>query len=256
MGEGLLVMREQEQALTQVRPVRRDVLRLILWSVLAASVPGMAVSVQHIASVSAGQLEAVPESPRDAPPARGSDDRETGRGREEMKEREPQDLRLQGPAVDVPREVLDLLDQRKRHLDRREESLRAEIERLENLKSDLEDLLARYEASVQAFEEKQRQAQQAKEERDKKTRGQQAAEVQAKLDVVAKMYEGMPAEEAAARIEKMPAPMAVQVLRTVKSKTAGAILAQVRPDKAAKLTEQIVNATAPPASSVPSKATR
>ena len=66
----------------------------------------------------------------------------------------------------------------------------------------------------------------------------------------------VPAEEAAARIEKMPAPMAVQVLRTVKSKTAGAILAQVRPDKAAKLTEQIVNATAPPASSVPSKATR
>jgi flagellar motility protein MotE (MotC chaperone) len=64
----------------------------------------------------------------------------------------------------------------------------------------------------------------------------------------------MPAEEAAVRIEKMPASMAVQVLRTVKSKTAGAILAQVRPDKAAKLTEQIVNAAA--ASAVPSKATR
>lgn len=228
---------------------------MILSSLLTASVPWLAVSVQNIDSVSAGQSEAVPESPLDAPPAKGSDDREMGRGREEMKEREPQDLRLQGPAVDVPREVLDLLDQRKRHLDRREESLRAEIERLENLKGDLEDLLTRYEASVQAFEKKQRQAQQAKDERDKKTRGQQAAEMQAKLDVVAKMYEGMPAEEAAARIEKMPAPMAVQVLRTVKSKTAGAILAQVRPDKAAKLTEQIVNASAAPAASALSSQT-
>lgn len=180
-----------------------------------------------------------------------------GSGREETNEREPQALRVHGPAVDVPREVLNLLDQRKRHLDRREESLRTEMERLENLKSDLDDLLSRYEGAVKAFEEQQQRTQQAKEDRDRKTREGQAAAVQAKLDVVAKMYEGMPPEEAAARIEKMPAPMAVQVLRTVKSKTAGAILAQVRPDKAAKLTEQIVNAAAAPAApALSSKTTR
>jgi flagellar motility protein MotE (MotC chaperone) len=221
---------------------------------LAAGVPWFAVSVQNIGSVSAGQSETVPESAHEVPSTRDSDNRVRMSKRDGMKVVEPQDLRVQGPAVDVPREVLNLLDQRKRHLDRREDTLRAEMERLENVKSDLEDLLSRYEGAVKAFEEQQQRTHQAKEDRDRKRREGQAAAVQAKLDVVAKMYEGMPAEEAAVRIEKMPASMAVQVLRTVKSKTAGAILAQVRPDKAAKLTEQIVNAAA--ASAVPSKATR
>lgn len=236
---------------------RTRVVRLILWSVLAASGPCLAVTVQSIGADSAGLAETASESPDKSPPASASDDRMPVSGQVGTKESDLQDRRVQGPAVDVPREVLDLLDQRKRYLDRREQAMRAELKRLENLKADLEELLVRYEASVQAFETKQGQAQQTNQERENKTRDQQAAEAQAKLGVVAKMYEGMPAEEAAARIEKMPSPMAVQVLRTVKSKTAGAILAQVRPDKAAKLTEQIVNAPASqpiPAASI--KATR
>ncbi|MGH7232911.1 MAG: MotE family protein, partial [Nitrospiraceae bacterium] len=62
------------------------------------------------------------------------------------------------------------------------------------------------------------------------------------LGQVAKMYETMPPEEAALRIEKVPSDMALQVLRSLKGKTAGAILSQVKPDKAAKLTEQLMTA--------------
>ena len=50
----------------------------------------------------------------------------------------------------------------------------------------------------------------------------------------------MPPEEAAARLEKLPPAMALQVLRSLKGKTAGTILASVKPDKAAKLTEQFL----------------
>ncbi len=54
------------------------------------------------------------------------------------------------------------------------------------------------------------------------------------------MPNAMPPEEAAARLEKLPPAMALQVLRSLKGKTAGTILASVKPDKAAKLTEQFL----------------
>mgnify|MGYP003344054465 FL=1 len=54
------------------------------------------------------------------------------------------------------------------------------------------------------------------------------------------MYESMPSEEAAARLEKMPERKAIEVLRILKPKTAGAILSQVRAERAAKLTEQLL----------------
>ncbi len=147
-----------------------------------------------------------------------------------------------GPALDVPKEVLNLLDQRKRFLDQREDALRNEAERVADLKRDLESLLDRYEASVKAYEveqQKQREFQKAREEAAKKKKENDSSAQQATLEAVTKIYEAMPAEEAAARIEKMPAHMAIKVLRSVKSKTAGAILALVRTDKAAKLTEQL-----------------
>ncbi len=148
-----------------------------------------------------------------------------------------------GPAADVPKEVLALLDQRKTFLDRREVALRVEQARLDDLKRDIEELLDRYEKAVTGGREKQLAEQQAREQEAKKRAKAEAeaeaAERQAKLDAVTKIYETMPAEEAAARIEQMPPDMAVKVLRSVKSKTAGAILALVRPAKAAKLTEQL-----------------
>lgn len=157
-----------------------------------------------------------------------------------------------GPAADVPKEVLALLDQRKTFLDRREAALRVEQARLDDLKRDIEELLERYEKAVTGGRDKHLAEQQAKEEEAKRkakaAAEAEAAERKAKLDAVTKMYETMPAEEAAARIEHMPPDMAVTVLRSVKSKTAGSILALVRPAKAAKLTEQLAGSPPKPAS--------
>lgn len=157
----------------------------------------------------------------------------------------------QGPAIDTPREMIDMLDLRKKDLDRREQTVRLEEARLLALKSEVESLLAKSEAMQQRMEEarqqaqKQAAAQKAQQEQavaDRKASvakqsQEQKAQSQAQL---AKMYESMPAEDAAARLEQMPERKAVEMLRLVKGKTAGAILSQMKAERAAKLTEQLL----------------
>jgi flagellar motility protein MotE (MotC chaperone) len=138
-------------------------------------------------------------------------------------------LRPQGPAIDMPQEVVDMLKQRQLVIERREEALKVEETRLSVLKKDLEDMLARQQQLAKNA--------QAAAPKNGKPKGDAAATA---VDQVVKMYETMPPEEAAARLEKLPTAMALQVLRSLKGKTAGTILASVKPDKAAKLTEQFL----------------
>lgn len=159
----------------------------------------------------------------------------------------PPTTAVQGPALDTPREVIEMLDLRKRDLDRREETVRQNEERLLVLKAEIEQLLARNEAvekrlldarAKQQKEAADQQAQRAKASIERERQAQeQRNQYQAQL---AKIYESMPAEEAAARLEKMPDRKAVEILRLVKGKTAGSILAQVKAERAAKLTEQLL----------------
>ncbi len=157
----------------------------------------------------------------------------------------------QGPAIETPREIIEMLDQRKKDLDRREAVIRLEEERLLALKTELEGILTRNEAMQKKLEESrrlhQKQTTEQKVQQDQfiadrkalysKHAQEQKTQSQAQL---AKMYESMPSEEAAARLEKMPEHKAIEILRIVKPKTAGAILAQVRVERAAKLTEQLL----------------
>ena len=133
-----------------------------------------------------------------------------------------------GPALDDPREVLKMLDQRRKALSRKEEELRDEEVRITRLRAETGQLLERYEQALKSKKTPQAEM----------TEGRKAALLQA-----VKMFESMPAEEAAARLEKMPEKTAIELLRQLKGKTAGAILAQVRPEKAAKLTEKFLAAS-------------
>jgi flagellar motility protein MotE (MotC chaperone) len=145
----------------------------------------------------------------------------------------------QGPAIEIPREVLEMLDQRKRDLDRREEVLRQNEERLMIVRSQVEELLEQNEAL-----EKRIQSARAKEERPAaQTTLDKDRVVQEQRSQLAKIFESMPSEDAAARLERMPDRKAIEILRMVKSKTAGAILSQVKADRAAKLTEQLLAQT-------------
>jgi flagellar motility protein MotE (MotC chaperone) len=149
---------------------------------------------------------------------------------------------VQGPALTVPREIIDMLDQRKRDLDRREASLRGGEERLLALKAELEQIVAKHERLAAEHKQRGEESQQREQERklrQGKAAGESRNQHQAQL---AKIYEAMPAEEAAASLERMPERKAVEVLRILKSKSAGAILAAVRPERAARLTEQLLAA--------------
>jgi flagellar motility protein MotE (MotC chaperone) len=146
---------------------------------------------------------------------------------------------VQGPAIDFPREVLDMLEQRKRDLDRREQSIRQNEERLMIVRNQVEELLDQNEALEKRIQNAQG-----------KDASQQAKAIAAKERLVqdqrtqlAKMYESMASEDAASRLERMPDRKAIEILRLVKAKTAGSILAQVKADRAAKLTEQLLAQT-------------
>jgi flagellar motility protein MotE (MotC chaperone) len=145
----------------------------------------------------------------------------------------------QGQAIDFPREVLDMLDQRKRDLDRREQSIRQNEERLMIVRGQVEELLDQNEA----LEKKIQSAQAKVPTQQAKLQAEKERVVQDHRTQLAKMYESMPSEDAASRLERMPDRKAIEILRMVKAKTAGAILAQVKADRAAKLTEQLLAQT-------------
>ncbi|MEW6246991.1 MAG: hypothetical protein AB1555_09800 [Nitrospirota bacterium] len=144
---------------------------------------------------------------------------------------------VQGPAIGVPREIIEMLDQRKQELDRREESLRVTEERLLVIKAEIEQVLAKYEKAMEA-EERRRKEIQAKLTKAEQERTAERRDLYQKQ--LAKMYESMEPEEAAARLEKLPDRQAVEILRLIKGKTAGAILANVNPARAAHLTTRLL----------------
>ncbi|MDR4472113.1 MAG: hypothetical protein MRJ92_05495 [Nitrospira sp.] len=125
---------------------------------------------------------------------------------------------VQGPALSAPREMFELLEQRKRMLDKREATLRGSETHLLELKAELEQIVTRHEQAVEA-EKKRRQAAQAKggnEPAKANTSAKAAPAVNLNQAQLAKIYETMPPEEAAARLERMPERKALEVLRLLK----------------------------------------
>ena len=150
-------------------------------------------------------------------------------------------MQAQGPALIVPAEVVAMLQQRQEDLARREKAVRTAEERFVILKADIELILSKVEAA-----EKRRVLLKAQEEKAAAARSvvqdKHAVELRTQQYAqLTKMYESMPTEEAAARIEQMPDRKALEILRLLKGKTAGSILAQVKIDRAAKLTEQLLS---------------
>jgi flagellar motility protein MotE (MotC chaperone) len=142
----------------------------------------------------------------------------------------------QGPALTVPAEMVAMFQQRKQDLERRENAVRTAEGQLAILKAEVEQILSKVEAV-----EKRRLGQEKGVLGQQVSQGKQAADTRTQqLGQLAKMYESMPAEEAAARIERMADRKALEILRLLKSKSAGAILAQVKVDRAAKLTEELL----------------
>ncbi len=116
------------------------------------------------------------------------------------------------------------LEERQLELDRREEAIRRDEERLRILRENIEGLMNRKPGPAGP--------------------GGQAGVTQAPavtpgLTHLSQAFESMPSEEAAQRIEKMNEPVALELLSRLKGKTAGAILASLSPAKAARLIEKL-----------------
>lgn len=119
-------------------------------------------------------------------------------------------------------EVLEAVKNRTQELDMKEEKIRIEEERLKSLKVEIENKITELSKQRQDIE---------------KILQAIKTEKQEGMERLAKVYESMPPEEAALRIEKLNKDLAVKLLKTMKEKTAGKILAFVDPAKAAELTQ-------------------
>lgn len=106
-----------------------------------------------------------------------------------------------------------------------------EEERLNILKTDIQKEIDQYKKLKKEMEEAQKTV-------DEKS--------QEKLARVAKMFEAMPVEDAARKLEKLDEDTAVAILTAVKPKTAGKILAQIETEKAVSLSKKILS-KGPPA---------
>lgn len=119
-------------------------------------------------------------------------------------------------------ELLAAIEKRQKELDKREENIKAQEERLKTLRSDVE-------ARINELNK-------IKAEAEKTLKAIEAVNKEEFAHII-KIYEAMPAEEAAVRISKLDNDMAVKILSNMKGKTAGKILSFVEPAKAAELTQ-------------------
>lgn len=220
-----------------------------IWSVVAwlGTIMALCWTMVQLNHDSSAQTTAIPSS-RTAHPVAVNLERAPAQSltTEEPRELRPessptQPVQVQGPALNVPEEVVAMLRQRQDDLEGREKAVRTSEERLTILRAELEQILSKIEAADP-------QRLRLKEQQEKGAAGQSVAEKKRAAELhnqkygqLTKMYESMPAEEAAARIERMPDRKALEILRLVKGKTAGLILAQVKVDRAAKLTEQLLS---------------
>jgi flagellar motility protein MotE (MotC chaperone) len=117
--------------------------------------------------------------------------------------------------------LLKLLEERQLDLDRREAAVRRDEERLRLLRLDIEELLKKHEK-------------QAKGNTSSAKAGSGPQVVQ-----LGQVFESMPVEEAAQRLDKMSDAVALDLMSRLKSKTAGQILAAMNPTRAARLVEKL-----------------
>ena len=128
------------------------------------------------------------------------------------------------PAPTVPR-VLSLLEKERQAVQNREQAVATREEQLRVLKQEVEARLKELNAI-------QQRAMEFLEE-EKRMQGEQNRHLVATL-------EAMPPDRAGKLLERMEDEVAVQLLRRIKGKEAGAILSLLTPDKAARLSQRLL----------------
>jgi flagellar motility protein MotE (MotC chaperone) len=145
-------------------------------------------------------------------------------GTETQGEKKP-DSPAQSPtlsASDIP--LLKSLEERKAQLDQREQQLVVREKELQTLQQRLEDKIATLALLRRELEDLMREKEAFEEKR---------------LEHLVKIYSGMKPEEAAPLIERLHEDTAVKVFYQMKEKKVGQILAFIKPEIAAKISERL-----------------
>ncbi|MCL1926693.1 MAG: hypothetical protein FWF95_06110 [Syntrophorhabdaceae bacterium] len=177
----------------------------------------------------------------------------------------------QGTAASTATPAAPVSSAKVMELSEREKALRMKEEQLLNLKKEVDEKIAKYtqllddiEAKEKEIEEKKQETERKeKEEREKKAKEEkenrerekkakeeidkkEEVEKQAKdeetsgnIDVLVKLFEGMPAEEAAARMEKLDEEIAAVILKRMRGRKGGSVLAAMDPNKSAVIVQRI-----------------
>lgn len=180
-------------------------------------------SVGLLAAVLAGpSLAAQPAAPP-KPPAQGAP--APGQKKDEKAKESPAAVEVR-----LSDQLLLEMEKKRRELDQRETELKREEGRLQELRADIKkrmDALREIEARIQKAIEKTTPA---KDDR---------------LDHLVRAYSAMAPDAAATLMNTLDITLAVQILRNMQVKRAGAILAVVQPERAAKISELLARAKAP-----------
>ena len=121
-------------------------------------------------------------------------------------------------------DVIKFIEKKQKEIKIREEALEKEEKRLHVLKGDIDERIEKYTKLLNNLENMLKKLEQIKE---------------GKLEHVVKVYEAMPPEEAAAKLAALDEPTAVEIIRRMKSKKAGAVMAFMNEKKSASITQSL-----------------
>jgi flagellar motility protein MotE (MotC chaperone) len=121
-------------------------------------------------------------------------------------------------------DMLKIIETKRIELKEKEDLLKQEEQRLNILKKEVEEKIETYTKLLAQVEATIKKVEQVKGE---------------KLENVVKAYESMPPEDAAARLSVLDDTTTLLIMSRMKSKKAGAIIALMKPEKAAALTKKM-----------------
>ena len=119
-------------------------------------------------------------------------------------------------------DMIAFIEKKQKEIKEKETSLLKEEERLKVLRKDLDERIEKYTNLLNQIETVLKKLEQIQDE---------------KIEHVVKAYEVMPPEEAATRLAVLPELTAVKIIKKMKPKKAGIIMAYMDPQKVASLTE-------------------
>lgn len=122
--------------------------------------------------------------------------------------------------------------------------LQTELAEVDTARKNMEQERTQFAAEREALEA-QREAMATELEAVRKYREELERQQAENVQALGKMLSNMDAAAAAQILEKLPEPLAVQVLLTAKQRESGAMLEELNPDKAAVLSERLARANRP-----------